>query len=90
VLHELKHIPSGGFTEDSDDFGKLLEHTVQDFLECIAAAGGDPFWSDPGRGEAIVNLLKTDTKFNTEKAMQAAVSKIIEQPADSKIEVKEV
>jgi len=90
VLHELKHIPSGGFTEDSDDFGKLLEHTVQDFLECIAAAGGDPFWADPGRGEGIVNLLKTDTKFNTEKAMQAAVSKIIEQSADVKVEVKEI
>ena len=92
VLHELKHIPSGGFTDDSDDFGKLIEHTVQDFLECIAAAGGDPFWSEPGRGSEIVDLLKEDVRFNTASAMQAAVGKIIEKTstAEAAVEVKKV
>jgi predicted metallopeptidase len=91
VLHELKHVPSGGFTPDSDEYGKLVEHTVQDFLECIAAANGNPFWNDPGHGD-VVNLLEENITFDTGQAMRSAVAKIIKKESETggNVEVREV
>jgi predicted metallopeptidase len=78
VLHELKHIPNGGFTEEDDKtFAKVIDHVVQDFLECIAAAKGDPFWMEVGHGANVMNLLREAARFNLDDALQAAVSTLI-------------
>jgi predicted metallopeptidase len=88
VLHELKHIPDGGFTEEEKDtFAKVVDHVVQDFLECIAAAKGDPFWMEPGHGVNVMNLLREQARFNLDEALNAAVSTLVTKTDDEEVTV---
>lgn len=41
VLHELCHIPEGGFTQDSKEYKKVIKHDVQDFKELLRTYGVD-------------------------------------------------
>ena len=70
VFHELKHVPEGGCDYDSNNCGKVEDHPVQDFPECIAAANGNLFWYDPGHGEDLPNILDTDSRFDLEQALK--------------------
>jgi hypothetical protein len=70
VFHELKHIPEGGCDYDSNECGKVIEHPVQDFPECIAAANGNLFWMEPGHGEDLPNILDSHTPFDLEAALK--------------------
>lgn len=70
VFHELKHVPEGGCDYESNNCGKVEEHPVQDFPECIAAANGNLFWYDPGHGEDLPNILDTCSRFDLEKALK--------------------
>lgn len=70
VFHEMKHIPEGGCDFDSSTCGKLVEHPVQDFPECIAAANGNLFWAEVGHGEELPNILNSGSKFNLEESLK--------------------
>jgi len=70
VFHELKHVPEGGCDFDSNNCGKVEDHPVQDFPECIAAANGNLFWYDPGHGEDLPNILDVSAKFDLETALK--------------------
>jgi hypothetical protein len=70
VFHELKHVPEGGCDFDSNSCGKVEDHPVQDFPECIAAANGNLFWYDPGHAEELPNILDTSSKFDLEEALK--------------------
>jgi len=70
VFHELKHVPEGGCDLDSNSCGKVEEHPVQDFPECIAAANGNLFWMQAGHGDDLPNILDGYTRFNLEAALK--------------------
>jgi len=70
VFHELKHVPEGGCDFDSNNCGKVVDHPIQDFPECIAAANGNLFWFDPGHGEDLPNILDVTSRFDLEKALR--------------------
>jgi len=70
VFHELKHIPEGGCDTDSNECGKLVEHPVQDFPECIAAANGNLFWMQAGHGDDLPNILDKHAPFDLEAALK--------------------
>jgi hypothetical protein len=70
VFHELKHVPEGGCDFDSNSCGKVEEHPVQDFPECIAAANGNLFWYEPGQGDDLPNILDSGSRFDLEEALK--------------------
>jgi len=70
VFHELKHVPEGGCDLESNDSGKVIEHPVQDFPECIAAANGNLFWYEPGHGDDLPNILDRSSSFDLEQALK--------------------
>lgn len=70
VFHELKHVPEGGCDFDNNNCGKVEEHPVQDFPECIAAANGNLFWYEAGQGEDLPNILDSGSKFDLETALK--------------------
>jgi len=70
VFHELKHIPEGGCDYDSNECGKLVDHPIQDFPECIAAANGNLFWNNAGHGDDLPNILDKHTPFDLEAALK--------------------
>jgi len=70
VFHEMKHIPEGGCDFDSAECGKVVDHPIQDFPECIAAAKGNLFWYEPEHGEELPNILLTGSKFDLEAALK--------------------
>ena len=72
VFHELKHIPEGGCDYDSKECGKLIDHPIQDFPECIAAANGNLFWFQAGHGEDLPNILDTGKSFDLEASLKRA------------------
>ena len=72
VFHELKHIPEGGCDYDNNECGKLIDHPVQDFPECIAAANGNLFWASPGHGDDLPNILDESKPFDLEGALKRA------------------
>lgn len=69
VFHELKHVPKGGCDFQSKDCGKVLDHPIQDFPECVAAANGNLFWNEPGY-EDVPNLLEDPTTFDLENSLE--------------------
>ena len=41
VLHELCHIPEGGFDDQSKEYKKVIKHDIQDFRELVRTYGVD-------------------------------------------------
>lgn len=68
VFHELKHIPDDGCDMEHDNRGKIIDHPIQDFPECVAAANGNLFWGSPG--QEIPNILETSPNFDLEQALK--------------------
>jgi predicted metallopeptidase len=52
ILHELFHIPSGGFDSESDDHRRIIRHDLQDFKELIGEYGVN-----------LENLVKLERKI---------------------------
>ena len=70
VFHELKHVSEGGCDFESDSCGKLEDHPVQDFPECIAAANGNLCWFHPGHGDDLPNILDRRSTFDLSAALR--------------------
>jgi hypothetical protein len=71
VFHELKHVPEHGCEmDDEKQRGKIIDHPIQDFAECIAAANGNLFWGAPN--QEIPNILEESTDFDLEASLKRA------------------